>query len=76
MPDAEWRYTKKGNRAHLVQNLGWGMRRVSECGTWVRLGDYDWYGTGSHAEYERVKALPKCKKCLRITQQTSKETTA
>ena len=58
-----WRYTgPKGRVRHKMAGgcapwSGWTL-----CG----LGGYQWFGTGSQDEYERLASLPTCLSCVRI----------
>ena len=56
-----WRYLPFGKVRHALRSSG---RSMALCG--VRVVDpWEWCGTGSQREYERVKQLPECKRCAR-----------
>ena len=56
----EWRYTFGGKVAHALQRT---YHTAAVCGVGVWVSD-QWLGTGSQREYERVEALPSCRRCL------------
>lgn len=58
-----WKYLKRGTVVHYLSDGIYGPRPVAECGA-STLHSSDWRGTGTQEEYERVEALPECKKCL------------
>lgn len=63
----EWRYLERGTTTHAVGPAGNPPRTFALCGVgpaWSAA--YGWFGTGTQTEYDRVEALPKCKRCLGI----------
>lgn len=54
----EWRYLWGGTVKHALVS----DPMDSLCG--LRTASYNWYGTGSQAEYETVEALRPCRRCL------------
>ncbi len=59
----QWRYLKE-TRRHLIP-IPHGPRSQAICGTtpaWYE--PTGWRGTHTSEEYETLKALPACKKCL------------
>lgn len=64
----EWHYVPRGKVTHARKRRSGGLDGTARCGTapaWYE--PIDWHGTGSQAEYERAAALPKCRRCLRLT---------
>lgn len=57
----EWRYTLTGKVKHSVNVEH--KNAAAQCGTGPMWFD-SWYGTGSQDEYDKVKSLPPCKKCV------------
>ena len=57
----EWRYVLRGQVKHA---LDYPAARIAACGVGPVWYAPDWYGTGTQAEYERVAALPPCKRCV------------
>lgn len=59
-----WRYLFHGRVKHAVGRgpNGW-VERSAECGAGPDISG-DWYGSGTQDEYDRVKELPACKRCL------------
>lgn len=55
----EWRYLPSGRAKHAVSRPPHGP---ALCGAEPGLGG-DWLGTGYQHEYDRVAALPECKRC-------------
>ncbi len=60
-----WRYLPRGRVRHAVgfcSTRVTGHDRFAMCGLepWV---DTTWLGTGSQAEYDRVAAMPECRRC-------------
>ena len=55
----EWRYLAGGTVSH---GLTRSSNKVSICNTYAAV----WFGTGNQREYEKVAALPRCKRCLRL----------
>lgn len=58
----EWRYTFNGRVRHALRK---SADHIAICGAAPSLF-YDWYGTGSQEEYERVESLPDCARCTRL----------
>lgn len=57
----EWRFLPTGKARHLLAVVS---DAVALCGVGT-LPASNWQGTGSQGEYERVGALPPCRRCLR-----------
>jgi hypothetical protein len=57
-----WRYLP-GRRVKHALREETAHTGVAECGAAPRFG-LMWFGTGSQDEYERVEALPACKRCV------------
>lgn len=55
-----WRYLPKGQVKHALSTVTSNVI-TAECGVYT-FGW--WYGTGSQTEYDRVDALPPCKRCV------------
>lgn len=70
----EWRYLRTGSRTHRLIRVFDRLTHVAECGRSPQIGE-DWYGTGSQTEYERVDAMPRCKRCLPATPTPTERTT-
>ena len=60
---ADWRYLYGRGVVHAVTATMYGHSGPAVCGVEPRLLA-DWFGTGSQQEYERVAALPCCRRCV------------
>jgi hypothetical protein len=63
----DWRYLSRGRAKHGFYNAPSSGNTPARCGRFpARHDPSGWMGTGEQREYERLAALPYCKRCVRL----------
>lgn len=65
--DHEWHYLTHGRTTHARKRRSNGLDAVAACGAEPGWRGW-WLGTGAQSEYERAAALPKCRRCVELTE--------